>query len=152
MKHIFGMAKSCLDPKGANAPKLEFDFLRLAYAVAKFRSQGHDAQGYLMVLDKKVLKRMSGWASKYGFGEEVCLECGDLTGKQLDCLSREKENNREGMRGKSSAEKSIAKVGKELGEQFLTTVIYEREPGVKQIADKTVLPLGVNWDFYGIRS
>jgi len=65
VKHVFGMAKSHLDLKGAKGPKLELDFLRLVYVIKDFRSKGKQATGYMAVLTDQIAQRVNGWAHKY---------------------------------------------------------------------------------------
>ena len=47
---ILGMAKSHLDLEGAKGPKLELDFLKIAYALAWLNVIGESGKGYLLVL------------------------------------------------------------------------------------------------------
>ncbi len=49
------------------------------------------------------------------------------------------------------SQKSVACVGKAFGEESLRTLIFRKEPGVKQVADEAKFPLGVDWDFCGVR-
>lgn len=63
--HLFGMAKSSIDLKGAKGPKLEGDFLRLLLAVTRCRERGEGAMGYLAIPTRECEKRILTWIEKY---------------------------------------------------------------------------------------
>lgn len=149
--HVLGMAKSSLDLRGAKAPKLELDFLRLAYAVRELREAGEEAVGYLMVLVPKVAKTAESWREKYATGDGVIILCEDIEGDNLEALIKEKADNAVGFiqdRRFEDAERelSLADLGKELGEKALRQSISSRHPGIES---GEALPLGIQWDYYG---
>jgi hypothetical protein len=149
--HVLGMAKSSLDLRGAKAPKLELDFLRLAYAVRDLREAGEEAVGYLMVLVPKVAKAVERWQDKYSSGEGVVVLCKELEGENLESLIKEKADNAIGFiidRQFDEAERelSLADLGKKLGETALHQEISARHPG---LISSQSFPLGIQWDYYG---
>jgi hypothetical protein len=156
VKYIFGMAKSCLDLKGAKSPKLELDFLRLLVAIDKCKEFGEDAVGYLLVMNEEIAETVKSWNLKYDAQDKVRVEVAKVTEGELKNLSDEKIKNRQGMvdgsMGKPAAKESRADFGKSFGENYLKELILRLEDGVKQITDKKMFPLKVNWDFYGIKN
>jgi hypothetical protein len=149
MKHVFGMAKSPLDARGAKGRNLELDFLRLVYAVEHFRASGNEAQGYLLVLAEPLRIRMRTWIHKYDAADCVELIVATLDETQSRLLGEEKTRNRSG--NVKGADRSLASAayGKRLGEESLRAHILASEPGV---SDGTTgpAPFGVSWDFYGV--
>lgn len=150
--HVLGMAKSSLDLRGAKAPKLELDFLRLAYAVRELREAGEEAIGYLLVLVPKVAKTAESWRDKYSTGEGVVVLCEELEGEDLDALIKEKAANAIGFItnhqfDEAEKELSLADLGKRLGEASLVRSINERHQELQPSAD---FPFGVQWDYYGV--
>src|SRR5690348_3202780 len=96
-RHIFGMAKSSLDLRGAKGRNLELDFLRLVYAVQHYRRLGDEAQGYLAACSKEAESRITAWAKKYDAEAVVtCIPAWHDVGL-LKCLHHEKSKNVEGM-------------------------------------------------------
>lgn len=154
MKHILGMAKSHLDLRGAKGPKLELDLLRLVYAVKELRSQGQEAQGYLLVLTEDIEVRAKKWLDKYQAGDTVDILRKDLLAEDLKALEAEKERNIAGMVAGSTGElvgdRSSAGRGKYLGEEALRKQIMSLVPGVKEITKEREFPFGIRWDFYGV--
>jgi hypothetical protein len=154
MKHIFGMAKSSLDLRGAKAQKLELDFLRLAYAVDHYRRCGEEAQGYLLVLGPELQTRVAAWTRKYGAADSVRCICHSVTTAEHAALALEKTANVAGMiagaRGEGAGSQSDANVGHELGEAALQKVIRAAEPDVEERTVARDLPFGIRWDFYGL--
>ena len=154
MKHVFGMAKSSLDFKGAKAPKLELDFLRLAYVVANYRRAGEEAQGYLLVLGPEIQARVGIWIAKYGASDSVACISHTITDSERKGLALEKVSNVAGMvagaQGKEPGRQSDATLGHELGERALRAAILAAEPLVNDLTSAGDLPLGIRWDFYGV--
>lgn len=155
MKHILGMAKSFLDLKGARAPELELDYLRLLYFVKEIRKEG-EAQGYLLVMDEKICQRVNKWKDKYQSKDEVEVinAMPMLTDNEKLLVKSEKNQNREGMlagaRGEEVNDKSNARIGGGIGENKLKEYIMDKEKDVRPIEDKTKYRFGIQWDFYGI--
>lgn len=155
--HVLGMAKSCLDLRGANAPKLELDFLRLLLAIRDFEEVGEEAVGYLVVLDEKVEARANSWRVKYGIGDKIIVKRASFPDIQLDDLRKEKVQNAIGMLTHGSSEDaekelSVATLGKEMGELALAELIRADYPNVSRLHEslsRTELPLQVAWDYYG---
>jgi hypothetical protein len=151
--HILGMAKSHMDLKGAKGPKLELDFLKIAYALAHLNAIGESGKGYLLVLTQAIGKRANAWTKKYGTGDSIEILVGNLTVRELDALREEKRKNREGMisgsQGNEVEGKSNADAGGEIGETKLREEIQKRHPHVSRIDDPRKYPLGIDWDFYG---
>lgn len=149
--HILGMAKSSLDLRGAKAPKLELDFLRLAFAVRHLRESGETASGYLMVLVPEIVKTAERWSTKYNTGNDVVILCEKIEGKNLEALVKEKADNAIGFIQKrrfeeAERELSLADLGRTLGESALKRAIEFRHRGVTSGND---FPLGIQWDYYG---
>jgi hypothetical protein len=155
MKHIFGMAKSSLDLRGAKSRNLELDFLRLVYVVEHYRRRGEEAQGYLAVLSEVAAQRVNVWVRKYETRSLVtCIPCSlALAVGEKDVLQSEKAANLAGMiagtQRETVAGRSDATVGRQIGERFLRKAILEAEPGVREITHSPIMPFGVRWDFYG---
>ena len=153
MKLIFGMAKSQLDLKGAKGPKLELDYLRLAYVVKQIESVGGSAQGYLVILAPNVLDRVRQWEAKYQARGCVNVVYVPLPNNDINELKREKANNIAGMVAGTTGSKvgglSTANFGRDIGEMALERKILELEPGVRRITDSKKFPFGIKWDFYG---
>lgn len=155
---ILGMAKSSLDLRGAKASKLELDFFKLAFAVQKLRSTGSQAQGYLLVLDKRVARAAEEWRVKYQAEHLVEAVLVKLpTSEERALLEAEKARNKAALsvvHDVGGAEKalSVAAFGKKYGESALVESIRQLHPKVTQIKDKRRFPLGIDWDFYGIVS
>jgi hypothetical protein len=155
--HVFGMAKSCLDLRGANAPKLELDLLRLAFAIRDVEETGEQALGYLMVLDEKVETRAKGWLEKYGVVEKVIVRKANIPSAELAALRVEKTQHAIGMLQKYLFDEverdlSVAELGKKLGENALTLEIEKDHPGISPLhvtLPREALPLQVAWDYYG---
>jgi hypothetical protein len=146
------MAKSSLDLRGAKGPKLELDFLRLAYAVRDFLAAGENAVGYLAVLDNRVAGTAAGWIDKYHTTDQVSILCCIPKGPDIDWLMVEKADNSVGflpdrLLATHERKLAIANFGRDLGEKHLKEAIEERHPG---IIPSTNFPLGINWDYYGI--
>jgi hypothetical protein len=154
MKHILGMAKSNLDLKGAKSSKLEFDYLRLVYAVKELRKKGDEAYGYLIVMTPAIEQRVKHWETKYQ--AEGCVRVCSVTIQSdvENALMEEKARNVNGMiagaLGKDVGGRSSANVGQTIGESALKEMIGKSEPNVQQVTDKGNFPLGIHWDFYGV--
>ena len=154
MKHVLGMAKSALDLRGAKGPKLELDYLRLLYAVKELRKQGDNAQGYLIVLTEPIQERTRQWENKYLVGGDVKVICPEVSSSDKAELENEKANNVAGMvagtTGEEVRERSSANLGREIGEKALRREIFESEPNVEEVTDKSKFPFDIRWDFYGV--
>jgi len=154
MRHILGMAKSNLDASGAKGPKLEFDFLRLAYTVQALRRRGDDAQGYLLVLAPLLVSRIEVWVRKYETRDDVRCLCHALAPEEAARLALEKQANVAGMlagaQGSTVEGRSSATVGQALGEAALHALVRDTEPGLVLVTDRARQPLGVQWDLYGV--
>ncbi len=152
--HILGMAKSSLDLRGAKAPKLELDYLRLLYAVDRLKAQDKEAVGYLLVLSKNVAESAKrNWIPKYGNNPSVEIVFVKPRKTGLKKLLEEKRNQAASLLLKNrvtDAEKllSVAKLGKQYGEKELEAHIARSHPGVAK-GQKAHQPLGISWDFYG---
>jgi hypothetical protein len=148
------MAKRHLDLNGAKAPKLELDYLRLLVAVRQLRQQGQDAAGYLLVMTSAIKRRAHAWASKYCAKDEVQVVVATLTPRRQRQVQAEVRANRigmvEGSRGRPVRGRSDARMGGRLAERQLSAFIEKREPHVRKITDSKDLPLGIQWDYYGI--
>ena len=151
--HILGMAKSHLDLEGAKGPKLELDFLKIAYALVRLNANGEHGKGYLLVLTEAIGKRANAWTEKYATGNSIEVIVGNLTVRELDALREEKTKNKQGMilgvEGREIEGKSNANVGQKIGETKLREEIQKRHPDVSRIDDPRKYPLRINWDFYG---
>jgi hypothetical protein len=133
MKHILGMTKSHLDLKGAKAPKLELDYLRLIYAVKEIRKQGDSAQGYLVVMNDGILTRVRQWEYKYQGKECVEVLSVSLPGRVRRTLENEKTRNLAGMvagaTGRKAGGRSNADTGRNIGEAALIEIILRHPMG-----------------------
>ena len=154
MKHILGMAKSHLDFKGAKAPKLELDYLRLVYAVKEMRKQGENAHGYFVVMTDEMVSRVYQWENKYQGKGHVEVKSASLAERIRHKLENEKAANLAGMIesliGGRTAGRSNANIGREIGEDALGEIIHSLEPDVQRVRDENRFPLGIRWDFYGV--
>jgi hypothetical protein len=154
VKHVLGMAKRHLDLKGAKGPKLELNFLRLVYAVKELRRTGAGAQGYLLVVDEKIKRRVDKrWRKKYRAGDTVQVCVARLTDTERAMLEREVEENTDGMiagtLGEDVGDRSSAAHGASLIEGVLKRVIESQEPGVQQCDDPAESPFDIQWNYYG---
>jgi hypothetical protein len=153
MKHVLGMVKRNLDLKGAKAPKLELDFLRLAYVVKELRQSGKEAKGYLLVMTPEIAQRVEGWRIKYKANDSVLTESALLTPTQRASIEQEVERNTEGMiagtLGNDTAGRSDASAGGGLGEVLLEEFIERHEAGVSRKSSD--FPFSIRWDYYGVR-
>lgn len=154
MKHVLGMAKSHLDLRGAKGPKLELDLLRLVYAVKELRSrEREEAQGYLLVMTRRIAERAKSWMKRYEAGDAVVVVAAGLSQGDLAALRAEKNRNVAGMvagtLGEVVGDQSDAAFGKRLGEEELRNLIRSKESGANEITDESQFPFGVRWDFYG---
>lgn len=153
--HILGMAKSCLDLRGAKASKLELDYLKLVLATERLRASGSNAKGYLLVIDKDVKKRTETWSLNYESVHLVKVILHEPTPQDLKSLQAEKQNNSDAIKCSANPEAaeaalSVASLGKSFGEDALRAEIIQRHPGIEPITAKDRRPLDVDWDFYGI--
>lgn len=153
MHHVLGMAKSNLDLSGAKGPKLELDLLRLAYAAKALSERGATCSCYLCVMNEPVAKRVAAWKRRYD--AEKLVEVIVVPSGAVDAfrLLAEKRSNVQGMlngtQGIAVEGKSEARYGRDAGEDYLHETIRKRHPGVRTVSDKVLLPLSVQWDFYG---
>ena len=153
MKHILGMAKSNLDLRGAKAPKLELDVLRLIVAVRTLRETKQEADGYVLVLHANVGRRVAVWLEKYQAND--CVQCyhGELSQFERIELRDEKRRNAGAIRmverTRARQDGADASRGRDLGERELLNLILAKEPSVIEAARTKKRPLSVNWDFYG---
>ena len=142
------MAKSNLDLKGAKGPKLELDFLRLAYASRQLEGE---VRCYLVVMTEEIAIHVGGWAIKYEAEDLVEVLVAPLSPEQLTALRAEKLRNIQamvdGVAGKD-ASAADASFGRDLGEHYLHQIVAERHPQATQVA-ATVHPFGVRWDYCG---
>ena len=141
------MAKSHLDLVGAKGQKLELEFLKIAYALARLNAIGESGKGYFLVLTKAIGKRANLWIEKYGTGNLVEVIVGNLTVREMDALREEKKKNREGMisgaQGNEVEGKSNADTGQQIGETKLREEIQKRHPHVTRIEDPREYPFGI---------
>jgi hypothetical protein len=151
--HILGMAKSHMDLEGAKAPKLELDFLKIAYTLARLSALGESGRGFLLVFTESIGKRARGWVEKYGTKDTIEIVVAELTAQELNNIRDEKTKNRDGMlsgsQGQDIGRKSAADIGQEIGETKLRQEIQKRCPDVTRVVDPNKFPLGIRWDFYG---
>ena len=154
--HVLGMAKSCLDLRGAKAAKLELDFFKLLVAVERIIRDGGMAQGYLLVFTKEIETTVNGWRKKYAAGNLVRALPACLDSATLAILRQEKAGHAAALLLKgeiTQAEKelSVAAQGKELGESHLRHLIEMAHPGIQCLPAKSPaqMPLNTAWDYYG---
>ena len=83
------MAKSHLDLQGAKGPKLELDFLRLAFAIYKLDSNGEMGKGFLLVFTPAIKKRAQSWIQKYGTGNDIKILVAEMTEEEKQQLKEE---------------------------------------------------------------
>jgi hypothetical protein len=150
------MAKRHLDLRGAKAPKLELDILRLVYAVKELRTRGDEALGYLLVLSPEVGSRARSWSVKYAAADAVEVLIGELDDQERLTIANEVRRNTEGMvagtRGEAVGGASDSTEGAWLAEAKLLAEIRRREPGVTPVSELALYPFGIRWDFYGTRA
>ncbi len=154
MMHIFGMAKSSLNLKGAKREKLELDYLRLVYVVKEYTRKGFDSDTFLLVMTQDIADVVQVWSTKYDAEEIVNVITATVSDAQQKALRKEKENNSQGMvagtTGGTVSGRSDAKLGKEIGESQLQTRIMKKYPEVKEITIEKEFPYKTRWDFYGV--
>lgn len=153
MRYVLGMAKSSLDTRGGKGRNLELDFVRLVLAVRTKIAGGADAHGYLMVLDERVKARACNWRQRYEAKDLVTVLVHDATVDEQEVLREEKRLNALAITTHSAASPSasVASFGEKIGEDALRTAIWQREGDVEENPLGIAAPLGVRWDFFGIR-
>jgi hypothetical protein len=153
MKHVFGMAKRCLSLNGANAQKVELDYLRLVYAVKELRRESHEAKGYLLVMTPAIAKRTERWLAKYNAGDAVEVIVPELTEEMKSIIKIEIINNIDGMIagtiGEDVAGRADATPGCLIGERLLSEWIEQHETGISRQNNEKLFPLRIRWDYYG---
>ena len=155
MRHVLGMAKRCLDLKGAKRQKVELDFLRLAYTVRELRESGDEAQGYLLVLSGNIARCVADWIEKYKANDAVKVKAAELTREQATLIRSEVARNTAGMiagtQGEEVGDQSDATNGGAIGEEYLRVWIEQDELGIHRNVNLVQFPLGIRWDYYGVR-
>ncbi|KAB1064768.1 hypothetical protein [Salibacter halophilus] len=148
--HILGMAKSCIDLKGAKAQKVELDLLRILYAIEKLDEKTY---GCLIVYDDKIKERVHTWIKKYQFDKNNHFEVITLSKKsdkdKLALQDEKKLNSSANLRHAIEAipkENASGKIGEKLFEEALEKYIKE-EFKIGEI-NKSNPPFGIKWDFY----
>lgn len=153
-RHVLGMAKRCLDLRGAKGPKLELDYLRLLYVVKELRSRGEEAHGYLLVLTPEIRSVTLRWRAKYKGDGAVTVLVAKLSEAERSLIEREIEVNTAGMLygsfGLDGGNQSSAVEGAAVGEAHLEALIKVHEPEVSHITRQAELPFDIRWDYYGI--
>jgi len=151
--HILGMARSNLDMKGAKGPKLELDFLKIAFTLQCFNARNELGKGYLLVTTAQVRKRVQGWIEKYQTGGSIEVILTELTDDERRALKEEKRKNREGMiegsQGRYVGGRSNANLSPEICGRKLKEEIQMRHPAVSKVVNRDEYPLAIEWDFYG---
>jgi hypothetical protein len=152
--HVLGMAKSCLNLKGAKSAKVELDFLRLIYCIEKLRKEGQNAYGYLAVV-KGLEKNVENWIKKYKidiYPKYFDIITVELNNVQNENLNTEKENNSKA--NVRHIDESIDKIfasgieGERIFEDKLKKEIHKRHVELINIPDNKEMPLKIRWDFY----
>lgn len=154
MKHILGITTSYSSPK--NYLDCELDYLRLAYAIKEIRSQGEQAQGYIVVLSPAMVEHVKQWESHYQSKDCVKVIYGSLSIGDMAKI-QEEQDTIHGLasfllgapQGKGSNNSGINHQ-QGIAQRALEKAIYESEPKIKQSSDDTTFPLGILWDFYGV--
>ena len=151
--HIFGMAKSSLNLKGAKRQKVELDYLRLVYACLVYPA----SEAYLVVTDTAMENTVLKWAKKYKADGVVNVKVLP-TEKLTTELRAEKKRNVRGMvdaiNGKGLNTDAVAALGEQICEEYLLELMQAIYPAIghkhhcQKKIDYRKLPLGVNWDFY----
>ena len=147
---IIGMAKSCLNFKGAKHPKIELDLIKLMYTTQNLKLQGKKVKAYLLVSPPNV-HRINHWIKKYNFNnksndlEIISFESID----KMEVILKEKLNNAEALQHGVSNKKGIADESKKVFEEYLCNYIkiqHNVEPSTNRAY------LGVKWDFCYIKN
>lgn len=63
--YYLGMAKSCLDLKGAKSVKVELDLLRLIYAVKELSNETTEVKAFMIIANNSIKERMQKWLNRY---------------------------------------------------------------------------------------
>ena len=152
--HVLGMAKSSVNLKGNKSRSLKLDLLQLAEAIAKLRSEGKSAKGFVLVLADEVKSTVDLWRVKHESTTDIEVICASLSTIERDRLQKEKTDNIEGNK-KSKNEGgdprlARATVGKELGERKLREELNRRFPGIQETNIKHSTISHIKWDFYGL--
>jgi hypothetical protein len=148
------MAKRFLDLRGAKGPKLELDYLRLLYVVKELRSQGEEAQGYLLVLTPEIRSVTLLWQAKYEADEAVTVLVPQLSDAERSLIEQEIQANIAGMLeghlGLGDGSQSNAAEGAAIGEAHLEALIKAHEPEVARVTRRAEFPFRIRWDYYGV--
>lgn len=149
---VLGMVKSNLDMKGAKAPKLELDYVRLLMVVRDLRREGYDVKGYLGVTTAAIQGHVvNHWHKRYKASDDdvhvvVIL---DPSGRQL--LDVEKLTNASAnLPSPEVAEDAIATEGKKL-EDRLRIKIIELEGELNEEPAERPYTCDIRWDFFGMK-
>lgn len=148
--YVLGMAKSYLDVKGSKPRNLEFDFLHLAFAVAKTNSPEAKAKGILLVLDERVRRRADGWRKKYGITDEIEVVLAKVSQNETEILSEEKIRNARANKPGADAADALAAKSQAIAELHLRAEIQRRFPDIRERRPHLSHLVCVNWDFCGV--
>lgn len=157
--HILGMAKSCLDLKGAKSAKVELDFLRLVYSVQKLREKGDFAFGYFAVVPN-ITPTIEKWVAKYQidiYKEFVFAIPVNLNETQTRELVAEKVNNSfaNTKHHNKDVDKKLSSgfLGETYFEEVLKSEILKKHKELNDIGltkyKESEMPFKIRWDFYG---
>lgn len=146
--HIYGMAKSCLNTRGANWSRLHLDFLRLVYITQKHELNNESSVGYLQVLTCDLGILVKDWIDDYEVSAHVQVFSCSLLEDVDSKLRQEKDNNRRGnTRSVHSSSLSPAPYGRALAEETLKENILKIHSSLWYPEENAHTPR-ITWDFY----
>ncbi|MFW6103191.1 MAG: hypothetical protein ACOC7M_02715 [Chloroflexota bacterium] len=146
MRHVFGIAFSRVEMDDSARQELELSFLRIVYAVSQVRQNGDEGQGYLAVVRQEARDAVRRLKMAYGVGDEVRVVFASLLVSDLAKLADAAEKVRSGE--DIGAESEVAGT---ISQGALHREVSVSEPGIVCADETQPMPLGVPWDFYGVR-
>jgi len=132
--------------------RLNWIFIKIAYALEFLKGQGQEGIGYMLVMTPSIKKRVQMWVRKYSFSGEIRVIVAEVTDVERITLSDEKVRNKQGMMKGSAGENtetdSWATEGRALGERYLFEAIRREHADIRSVTSN--LPLKINWDYCGV--
>ena len=154
LKHILGMMQPHLHSQSTRLPKAELDYLRLIYTVSQIRKLGESVQGYFIVTDNGMLRRLKKLEQEYHSKEYADLISVSITGYlkypegkgKTEALSEIVKAAITGENGSQSA----SSIRRSIRDFILADTILGLEPDAQRVTDEGKFPFEVRWDYYGL--
>ena len=147
------MVQPELDSPGARVRKAELDYLRLIYAVSQIRKQGGNAQGYFVVTDSGMLRRLNQMERAYRGREYATILEVSLNGYLKRAGQAGKTEILSGMVKDAVTEKEdggAPGIRRRMREFILAETMLDLEPSVQQVKEEDKFPFGIRWHYYGM--